>query len=105
MRNALRSKDRIAWTQPKPLIADFDDVFSDEAVEPLVLFFMVVLGWSRSAALDRLLGHKERATAVLSRDLDVKAVAARQLDDVVHAVMEPFARRVLPHVLRLVASP
>jgi hypothetical protein len=28
VRNASRSEDRIAWAQPKPLIADLDDVFS-----------------------------------------------------------------------------
>jgi hypothetical protein len=83
MRNASRSEDRIARAQPKPLIADFDDVFSSEAIEPLVLLFVVVLGWSGSTALDRLLGHEQRATALLGRDLNVNEVAARQLDDVV----------------------
>src|SRR5205085_12044370 len=83
MRNASRSEDRIAWAQPKPLIADFDDVFSDEAIEPLVLLFVVVLGWTGSTALDRLFSHEQRATAVLGRDLDVNAVSARQVDDVV----------------------
>src|SRR6185503_10950342 len=49
----------------------------------LVLLFVVVPGRAGPAALDRLLSHEERATAVLSRDFDVKAVAARQRDDVV----------------------
>ena len=46
----VEAQDRIAWTQPKPLIADFDDVFSGEAIEPLVLLFVVVLGWTGSTA-------------------------------------------------------
>src|SRR6185295_17653028 len=83
VRHAPRSKDGIAWPQPKPLIADFDDVLSGEAIEPLVLLFVVVPGWTGSTTVDRLLGHEERAAAVLGRDLDVKAVAARQRDDVV----------------------
>ena len=32
VRNASRPEDRIAWDQPKPLIADFYDVFSGEAI-------------------------------------------------------------------------
>jgi len=50
VRNPSRSEDRVAWPQPKPLIADFDDVLSGEAIEPLVLLFVVVLGWTGSVS-------------------------------------------------------
>ena len=83
VRNASRSEDRITWAQPKPLVADFDDVFSGEAIEPLVLFFVVVLVRTGPAPLDRLLCHEQRTTAVLGCDLDVNEVAAGQFDDVV----------------------
>jgi hypothetical protein len=81
VRNASGPEDRIAWAQPKPLIADLEDVFAGEPIEPLVLLFAVVLGRTGPTALDRLLGHEERATAVLAPDLDMNAVPARQRDE------------------------
>ena len=65
------------------MIADLDHVLTCEAIEPLVLLFVVVLRWTGAAPRDRLFRQEQRAVAVLRRHLDVQGVSTRQVDDLV----------------------
>ena len=77
MRHTSWAQYRIAWYQLMALIADLDDVFACEAVEPLIFLEMEV--FRRPAFLAaRLLGQEERASGVLSRDFDEERASIRK---------------------------